>query len=241
MTPPAAVPAPRVAPPRRPRRVSGPARPAPARRTPARPARVRPSLARPGLLDHRLLDRLLRGRAWIPLIASALIGIVAMQLWVLKLNAGVGRAIEHEAFLQRENATLSATDSELSAGDRVEQLAAARGMSIVAPGALHFLTVRGSTDLRRAVSVLSAPIQAPELVPVSTTSTTNTTEATAGTTGATASTTEATVTEANTTTTPAAVPSATAAPVTTPAGAPSVANAPASVSSAGGTQSSPQG
>jgi len=170
MTPPAVAPAPRIAP--RPRRVSGPARPAR-----ARPSTARPSVARRGLLDHQLLDRLLRGRAWIPLIATALIGIVAMQLWVLKLNAGVGRAIEHEAFLQRENAYLSATDSEMSGGDRVEQLAAAQGMSIVAPGALHFLTVRGSTDLRRAASVLSAPIQATEPAASAATAATGTTEA----------------------------------------------------------------
>ena len=50
----------------------------------------------------RLLDRLIRSRVWIALVAFALIGIVGMQLWMLKLNGGIGRAIEHESYLQRK-------------------------------------------------------------------------------------------------------------------------------------------
>ena len=42
--------------------------------------------------SSRLLDRLIRGRAWIVLIGFALLGIVAMQVSLLKLNAGIGRA-----------------------------------------------------------------------------------------------------------------------------------------------------
>ena len=83
---------------RRPRpRASRPAR-TPARRPP-RPRRAGdPPSARAGLArtlpDSRALDRLIRGRAWIAVIAVALIGIVAMQVHMLKLNAGIGRAVE---------------------------------------------------------------------------------------------------------------------------------------------------
>jgi cell division protein FtsL len=111
-----------------------------------------------GLSRHGLLDRLIRGRAWIALVAFALIGIVAMQLWVVKLGVGIGRALEHEALLQRENSTLSIEDSKLSSGERVEQLAAARGMVLALPGGLHFDAVDGPLDARLAAAALARPL-----------------------------------------------------------------------------------
>jgi hypothetical protein len=141
--------------------------PAPARR--GRPRRVAPAVRRPmpkaevagTLAPARFLDRLIRSRSWIALIAFALIGIVAMQLWLLKLNGGIGRAIEHEGYLQRENAALSAESSAMSAGDLVEQQAVAAGMMIVAPGKLIFLRTHGATDERMAAARLAQPVQAP--------------------------------------------------------------------------------
>jgi cell division protein FtsB len=109
----------------------------------------------------RLLDRLIRSRIWIGLVAFALIGIVAMQLWLLKLNGGIGRAIEHEAFLQRENAALSAENSGMSAGDLVERRAFAQGMTVLAPGSLVFMHTRGALDERLAAARLAQPVAPP--------------------------------------------------------------------------------
>ncbi|HKH79019.1 MAG TPA: hypothetical protein VJ996_03305, partial [Solirubrobacteraceae bacterium] len=106
-----------LAPVRRPRRVSGPAA-RPARARPAPRARTAASTAG-ALVTHPLLDRLIHGRAWIGIVAFALIGIVTMQLGLLKLNAGIGRALEHEAALQREDSALSVENSEVAAGDTV--------------------------------------------------------------------------------------------------------------------------
>ncbi len=161
--------------PTRPSRRAEPARaPHPGRPpVPARPARARPS--RPSrahapaqrahgtetLAGSRLLDRLIRSRVWIALVAFALIGIVGMQLWMLKLNGGIGRAIEHESYLQRANAALSAENSGMSAGDLVERRAIANGMRILAPGALVFLHTRGRADERLAAARLAQPVQAP--------------------------------------------------------------------------------
>ncbi|HSZ70802.1 MAG TPA: hypothetical protein VK756_10630 [Solirubrobacteraceae bacterium] len=114
-----------------------------------------------GLAQHRWLDRLIRGRAWIALVAFALIGIVAMQLWIVKLGVGIGRALEHEALLQRENATLSIEDAKLSSGERVEALAAARGMIVAAPGALRFESIRRGLDARLAAAALARGTQTP--------------------------------------------------------------------------------
>ena len=57
-----------------------------------------------------------------------------MQLVVLELNAGIGRALERQAQLQRENAALSIENSELAAGERVESQAARLGMELVPRG-----------------------------------------------------------------------------------------------------------
>jgi cell division protein FtsL len=112
-----------------------------------------------GVSHSRMLDRLIRGRAWIGVVAFALIGIVAMQLWVVKLGVGIGRALEHAESLQRENSTLAIEDSSLSSGERIEQLAQARGMVVVRPGALRFDTLRGALDTRLAAAALAKPLQ----------------------------------------------------------------------------------
>jgi hypothetical protein len=148
------------------RRPSPPARPAAPARTPRdRPGRAAAPVGRVTRLDtfaaSRLLDRLIRSRLWIGLIAFSLIGIVAMQLWLLKLNGGIGRAIEHESYLQRENAALSAENAAASAGDLVEQHAVAAGMTIVAPGSLIFLHTRGLADEHLAAARLSQPVPTP--------------------------------------------------------------------------------
>jgi hypothetical protein len=170
MTPPAtaAASAPAVHPGRRarparpPRRVSGPTR-SPGRGAaagtlalPATGIAVGALEALAHLSRHRMLDRLIRGRSWIGLVAFALIGIVAMQLWVLKLNAGIGRAVTHESWLQRDNSRLGIEISEISSGDLVEQAATEKGMVIVPPGALHFDRVRGPLDARLAAGALGS-------------------------------------------------------------------------------------
>jgi cell division protein FtsL len=112
------------------------------------------------LAQHRLLDRLIRGRVWIGLVAFALIGIVTLQLGLLKLNGGIGRALEHEALLQRENAALSIENSELAAGTRVEQSATKLGMAFAPAGALRFLGASGHGDLGKAAAALSSAAHA---------------------------------------------------------------------------------
>jgi cell division protein FtsL len=175
MTPPAAAAAPplrrartavptrpRVAPPR-PRRVSGPARrPAPPLHQPARAEGglvLGAAAALNRLLGNRSLDRLIRGRAWIALIAFALIGIVTLQLLVLALNASIGHVLVREAQLQRENAALSIENSELAGGERVESQAARLGMELVPMASLRFLAVDPRTDVARAAAALNTPVQ----------------------------------------------------------------------------------
>jgi hypothetical protein len=171
MTPPstaaAAQPARRVAPPRprrapvRPRRVSGPARPGSrpsARAVPAEGARdglvVGLLGAAETLSSNRLLDRLIGSRLWIGIVAFALIGIVTLQLGLLKLNSGIGRSLERTATLQTANSALSIENSELASGTRVESQAERLGLRLTPIENLHFLSSHASTDASRAADVL---------------------------------------------------------------------------------------
>lgn len=168
MTPPAsaATQAKRLATPARLRTASygagahAPALPVP-RRRPARPRPLPPSAGLTGralglivaVPEHRLLDRLVRGRLWIGLVAFALIGIVAMQLLVLKLNTGIGTELQRAAQLQRENAAVSIENSTASAGENIEPQATRRGMQIAPAGAVGFLDANPS-DTATAASKL---------------------------------------------------------------------------------------
>jgi cell division protein FtsL len=109
-----------------------------------------------------MLDRLIRGRMWIGIVAFALIGIVTLQLGLLKLNSSIGHSLEKEGALQRENAALSIENSELAGGDRVESQAERLGMRLVAVGALQFLSSHATSDVPHAAQALKAPVKAPE-------------------------------------------------------------------------------
>jgi hypothetical protein len=138
------------------RRVSGPMRPAPAgpavrRGTTGVFERIR------ALPETRFIDGLLRGRAWIWLIGVLLGGIVAMQVSLLKLNAGISRAVTTTATLERQNADLEGEIARLSSSDRVRAAALEDGMVTPPPGGVEYLTSRGDRDAPRAVRRLVPP------------------------------------------------------------------------------------
>ena len=143
---------------------------------PVRPAVTRPRTARPrvsiprspaawparsaayvrALPDHALLDRIVRGRAWIPLLGVLLAGIVAMQVEVLKLNAGIGRSLERGTALAAENQLLRASVAQLSDAQRIERLAAGWGMQMPAAAQVKFLST-GPAVLQRALGSIHQP------------------------------------------------------------------------------------
>lgn len=150
--------------PRAPRRVSGPARPGrPLRRTNPRGARMADLAVRIG--DARLLDRLVRGRAWIAIVAVGLLGIVFMQVSMLKLNAGVGRAVTAADTLERQNATLRGQIAALSSEERIQSVAAGLGMSMPGAGDVHYLDARAA-DARKAARSITEPAPVAPVAPV---------------------------------------------------------------------------
>jgi hypothetical protein len=107
--------------------------------------------------DARLLDRLIRGRLWIGLIAGALVMLVFMQVSLLKLNTGISADMLTSQNLERQNAELRASVSSLDSGQRIQDLAAARGMVMPDDGQLRFLTAGPPGDGERAAHAITAP------------------------------------------------------------------------------------
>jgi cell division protein FtsB len=106
----------------------------------------------------RTMDRLVRSRAWVVIIGFGLIGIVAMQVSMLKLNNGIGRAVETAATLERSNATLRNEVSRLSSGDLIQARAGTRGFVMPEPGDVTYLRAGAlSADGLRAARRMSAP------------------------------------------------------------------------------------
>jgi hypothetical protein len=139
-----------------PRRYSGPVRrPLPA----GAPVRGRTSaferIAR--MPDHKLVDRLLRSRAWVWLIGIMLGGIVAMQVSLLKLNAGISNAVTTAGTLERQNADIEAEIAKLSSVERVRDKAVAENMVTPMPGDIGFLHARGDRDAALATRRMEAP------------------------------------------------------------------------------------
>jgi cell division protein FtsL len=139
-----------------PRRISGPVARPRAVPVPQRPVtgvfdRIK------ALPDHRVIDRLLRGRVWICFIGVALMGIVAMQVSMLKLNSGISRAVETTATLERQNSDMEASIARLASGERIRAAADTGGMVTPAAGEVHYLRVRGGIDGRLAARRMRAP------------------------------------------------------------------------------------
>ena len=107
--------------------------------------------------DARVLDRLIRGRLWIGLIAGALVMLVFMQVSLLKLNTGISADMLTSQGLERDNAELRASVSSLDSGQRIQDIAAARGMVMPDDGQLRFLTAGPPGDGARAARAITAP------------------------------------------------------------------------------------
>jgi cell division protein FtsL len=162
---------------RPPRRISGPSRP---KRDPRASATGATAVARPPLAmrlglramrvgDARVLDRLVRGRAWIALVAVALMGIVFMQVSLLKLNAGISRAVTAADTFDRQNSSLREEISKLDSGERIQAVAAKLGMVTPAAGDVHYLDGRGADGARAAASIKPPKPVTPSAPPAATT------------------------------------------------------------------------
>jgi len=162
---------------RRHRRVSGPARPATARagaavsRAVAAPRPLphpsfgglaqRAADAVRTLRDSALLDRLVRGQGWIALLGVLLIGLVGLNVSLLKLNAHNGREAEIARDLRIDNARLRGTVSRLASTDRLQAAAQRMGLVMPAPQMISYVTAHPRGDGRRAAKNVRLDLPAP--------------------------------------------------------------------------------
>jgi hypothetical protein len=110
------------------------------------------------LPDHRWLDRIVRGRAWIPVLGVLLVLIVGVQVEILKLGTSVGRSVAWAAELQSRNQLLQAVDTRLSDPGRIERLAAGYGMRMPGPTDVRFLAAaHGTGAVDRALGGMRSP------------------------------------------------------------------------------------
>jgi hypothetical protein len=133
------------------------------------PVALRLAAAVHAVAEHRFLDRIIRGRAWIAVVGVGLIGIVFMQVSMLRMNAGIGRAVEQASTLERQNAALQASISQLSSGDRIATVAGKLGFVLPPGGSVRFLDARG-VSFRKAVAGIAPPGSKPPEVLAPTTS-----------------------------------------------------------------------
>jgi hypothetical protein len=206
----------RLTAPNRARRISGPVRP-----------RAVPAVALPApgpferiraLPDKRVVDRLLRGRLCIWVIGVLLGGIVAMQVSLLRMNAGISRAVSTAAVLELQNSDLEAAIARSTTGDKVRENALSSGMIEPPAGETSFLTPRPGTDPALAVKRMTAPSDSAINVMANGGKTLDTTVPPAGTAPATTATTTpvATPTPAPTVTQAQVTPVPTPVPTTVP-------------------------
>jgi cell division protein FtsL len=186
-----------------------------------------------------LLDRLLRGRVWVFLIGTLLVGIVFFNVDVLRLNRTIATTTEKATRLKQENARLVLQQAQLASSERIQTEAARIGMVLPAPGDVGYLKSHLNRDARHAAQRMTAPNpvpppeatsqieQTPGTAPAASGVTPTTTTAPTGTTAPTSTTTPPTTTQQPTTTTQ---------PQTTASPAPGTTDpAPQSTSPTGGT------
>ncbi len=127
-----------------PRRVSGPVR-----RSLAAPHRG--TLAR--VLDAPVLERLLRGRVWIAIVGVALLGIVAMQVTILRLGATIGASVTRIQQLEQSNQSEETQIARLQPGGDIAATAAKLGMVYPPAGDLVYLGTGGEQAAIAAASI----------------------------------------------------------------------------------------
>lgn len=142
------------------RATAAPAHPAAPRRRPVQLPYRRPSPPQGGPAGRAprgavVLDALLQGRGWIVLLFVLLAGIVFFNVDLLRMNRQIAYGEEHVGALKRENARLRTDLARLGSSERIQRVAAARGLVLPAPGEVRYLRSSLAADTRRALARLS--------------------------------------------------------------------------------------
>jgi cell division protein FtsL len=94
-----------------------------------------------------------------------LVGIVFFNVSLLELNSGIARTSERTSTLKRENTRLRVKLARLGSSERIQRVAAERGLVLPAPAEVRYLHARRG-DARRAAKRIVAPQARPAPPPV---------------------------------------------------------------------------
>jgi hypothetical protein len=187
------------------------------------------------LADTGILFRLTRGRLWIWMLTTLLVGIVALNVLQLSFGAGASALGRQSDVLKRENSTLRTRLASTLSDERVQQAAGRDGLLQPAPGSIRYLSLGAdnaalaarriangsltfgtSTAVSDAATSMIPPPPDPALTTTTDTTAAVTTTGTTTTTPTTTTTTPATTTPATTTVTAPATTTTTAGGVSAP-------------------------
>jgi hypothetical protein len=122
-----------------------------------------------GIADSGVVVRMTRGRIWIGVLGALLVGIVALNVWALGLNASSSKVAQQTDGLKRANSALLAQIAGELSNERVQQAAAKIGLAVPEPGAIRYLEAGGEEAAiaarRLAAGDLILGTMAPETVP----------------------------------------------------------------------------
>ena len=121
-----------------------------------------------GLADSGLVVRLTRGRLWIGVLAALLVGIVALNVIALGLNASSSRVAQQVDGLHRANSTLRARIASGLSSENVQDAASRLGFVNPEPGAVRYLRSHSgdiATAARRLASGELTGADAPTAAP----------------------------------------------------------------------------
>jgi hypothetical protein len=76
---------------------------------------------------------------------------------MLKLNSGIGRAVQSASTLERQNQGLRADVSRMESGERIQSVARKLGMVVPTAGGFHYLQPGDATAAARAAEEMTAP------------------------------------------------------------------------------------
>jgi hypothetical protein len=109
-------------------------RPSPARRTGAQliPIAAGAATAVRQFPDSNLMVRMTRGRLWIGVLGTLLVGIVALNVFTLSLTAEAGHIDQNIVALEKENSILRSRDAQRSGSARIRTDAGALGLEMAA-------------------------------------------------------------------------------------------------------------
>ncbi len=113
------------------------------------------------LPDRPVVDRAVRGRAWIAVLGVLLMGLVALQVGMLKLNAGIGNAVVRTSALERDNSRLQLMVDRMSASDRIRGKAAKLGMVMPDVRRIRNVSAGGPASARGVAASLAGGAFAP--------------------------------------------------------------------------------